>query len=316
MTPLKIVFMGTPDFAVPSLAALISSPDTVVGVFTQPDRVAGRGLRLQPSPVKQHALAHGLTVHQPTTLRHPDAVTLLQSLQPDLIVVTAYGLLLPPAILAIPGHGCINVHASLLPRWRGAAPLHRAILAGDRETGVTIMAMEAGLDTGPILAMDTTPIDDTMTGGRLHDQLAEQGARLLTTTLAALKMGTLKPQPQPTTGITYAEKLTRDDEWIHWNQEATLIHRQIRALNPWPGARTTFQGHTLKIIAAHPAERNQQGQPGEIITLLESGFEVACGQGSLIVTRVTPSGKKTMSAAAWIHGRHLTTGNLLGLASN
>ncbi|MBF0109723.1 MAG: methionyl-tRNA formyltransferase [Magnetococcales bacterium] len=309
---MRIVFMGTPDFAVPSLATLLTGPDAVVGVFTQPDRVAGRGMHLQPTPVKRLAETHGLAIHQPKTLRHPESIELLRHLQPDLVVVTAYGLILPPAILSIPPHGCINVHASLLPRWRGAAPLQRAILAGDQETGVTIMAMEEGLDTGPILAMETTPIDETTTCGGLHDLLAHQGARLLQTTIDALKEGTLRSRPQPATGITYADKLGQEDEWMDWQRDAIFLHRQIRALHPMPGARTTFHGQPLKIDAALPMEGNSSGQPGEILSLEKEGFVVACGRGKLRVTQVTPGGKKTMPAHAWIHGRHPTPGTILG----
>lgn len=308
MPPFSVVFMGTPDFAVPSLAALIAGADTIVGVVTQPDRPSGRGMRLQPSPVKRYALEHGLPVFQPETLRHPDSLSLLQQLKPDLIVVTAYGLILPPAILSVPRKGCINVHASLLPRWRGAAPLQRAILAGDPVTGVTIMMMEAGLDTGPILAMEAIPLDATMTTGRLHDQLAQQGADLLATTLIAFKAQTIHPRPQPEEGITHAHKLTRDDERIDWTQEATSIHRQIRALNPAPGARSTFQGQSVKILAGHCVSEENSGQPGEILAIADQGCEVACGHGKIIITQVTPGGKKTMPAKDWINGRHITVG--------
>ncbi|HIJ83286.1 MAG: Methionyl-tRNA formyltransferase [Magnetococcales bacterium] len=312
MPPLNIVFMGTPTFAVPSLAALILGSDPVVGVFTQPDRASGRGMQLQPSPVKRHALEHGLTVYQPETLRHPEVLALLQRMNPDLVVVAAYGLILPPAILAVPRYGCINVHASLLPRWRGAAPLQRAILAGDRETGITIMAMEAGLDTGPILAMESTPLPDTMTGGRLHDQLAQQGANLLARTVVAIKTNALSPQPQPVEGVTYAEKLSREDERVDWNHDAITIHRQVRALSPWPGARTYFQGQPLKILSCHPSPGKKDRQPGEIISILEEGCEVACGYGALILTEVTPGGKKTMLATAWMRGRQISVGQFLG----
>lgn len=312
MPPFRVVFMGTPDFAVPSLAALIAGPDHVVGVLTQPDRPSGRGMRLQPSPVKQYALEQGLPVYQPETLRHPDSLSLLQRLEPDLVVVTAYGLILPPAILSIPRQGCINVHASLLPRWRGAAPLQRAILAGDRETGVTIMMMEAGLDTGPILAMESTPLDDTMTYGRLHDQLAQQGAALLATTLMALKGHTIHPYSQPEDGVTTAQKLTREEEWIDWTQGASIIHRQIRALNPWPGARSMFQGQPVKMMAGHGVSEQSSGQPGEIVAISGLGCEVACGHGRVLITQVTPGGKKNMPAKDWINGRRITVGQQFG----
>ncbi|MEO5329915.1 MAG: methionyl-tRNA formyltransferase [Magnetococcus sp. THC-1_WYH] len=312
MPPFRVVFMGTPDFAVPSLAALMAGPDHVVGVLTQPDRPSGRGMRLQPSPVKQYALGQGLSVYQPETLRHPDSLSLLQRLEPDLVVVTAYGLILPPAILSVPRQGCINVHASLLPRWRGAAPLQRAILAGDRETGVTIMMMEAGLDTGPILAMESTPLDDTMTYGRLHDQLAQQGADLLATTLMALKGQTIRPYSQPEDGVTMAQKLTREEEWIDWTQGASIIHRQIRALNPWPGARSLFQGQPVKMMAGRDISEKSLGQPGEIVAISDLGCEVACGHGRVLITQVTPGGKKTMSAKDWINGRRITVGQQFG----
>lgn len=310
--PLRILFMGTPDFAVPSLAALVGGGDHLVGVFTQPDRVSGRGMQTKPSPVKRYAQGCGLAVYQPASLRNPEAVALVTGLKPDVIVVTAYGLLLPPSILAIPRHGCINVHASLLPRWRGAAPLQRAILAGDAVTGVTIMVMEEGLDTGPIVAMESVAIEQTMTTGRLHDQLAELGGRLLSTTILALKSGSFHFYPQPAEGMTYAEKLKSEEERIDWTCDAAVIHRQVCALSPRPGACTHHQKHTLKILEGMPSKEKTSAKPGEIIAIVEEGFQVACGSGVYLVTQMTPSGKKTMSAKAWVLGRQGILGQSLG----
>ncbi|MBF0418914.1 MAG: methionyl-tRNA formyltransferase [Magnetococcales bacterium] len=311
-SPLRILFMGTPDFAVPSLKALLGGGDHLVGVLTQPDRVSGRGMQTKPSPVKRYAQQCGLPVYQPVSLRHPEAVSLVTGLKPDVIVVTAYGLLLPPSILAIPRHGCINVHASLLPRWRGAAPIQRAILAGDEVTGVTIMVMEEGLDTGPIVDMESVVIDETMTTGRLHDQLADLGGRLLATTIQALKLGNFHSRPQPEAGITYANKLKSEEEHIDWNSDAAVIHRQVRALSPRPGARTRYQGHTLKILEGSPCMVKTSAKPGEVIAIVEDGFQVACGSGVFLVKTMTPSGKKTMSATAWVLGRQGVLGHILG----
>ena len=305
MPPWRIVFMGTPDFAVPSLQVLLAGKDPVVGVFTQPDRPVGRGMKLTPPPVKQAVHPRlsgpeGLPILQPIRLREREAVTQLRKLQPDLVVVVAYGQILSPEVLAIPRYGCINVHASLLPRWRGAAPIQRALLAGDLTSGVTLMQMEAGLDTGPILSQRLFSLSPDGSGGQLHDQLAHLGAQLLQESLPLLQAGTLFPQPQPEEGVTYAAKLTREDERIDWNQPAHCIRRQILALNPWPAAHTHLHGKLLKIFQCR-LEKGR-GEAGQVICLREDGLEVACAEESLILTEVQPAGKRRLLAPEWLRG--------------
>lgn len=316
MSPWRIVFMGTPDFAVPSLEVLWAGDDPVVGVFTQPDKPVGRGMKWTPPPVKRAFLDLASTseeaaLFQPVRLRHVEAVADLERLKPDLVVVVAYGQILSPEVLAIPRYGCLNVHASLLPRWRGAAPLQRALLAGDLESGVTLMQMEAGLDTGPMLSRRVLTLSADLTGGELHDQLALLGAQLLRDTLPSLKAGTLQPQPQPEEGVTYAAKLTRQDEQIDWNRPASQIKRQILALNPWPAAHTQQHGKSLKIFRGRLEKGD--GQAGQVIALREDGPEVACAQGSLVLTEVQPAGKRRMLAADWLRGRPLSPGVQLGV---
>ena len=316
ISPWRIVFMGTPDFAVPSLDALLSGPDPVVGVFTQPDKPVGRGLKMAHPAIKQALLRHAartgqeVVLLQPARLRAPEAVAALRQLEPDLVVVVAYGQLLSPDVLAIPRHGCINVHASLLPRWRGAAPIQRALLAGDTESGVTIMQMDAGLDTGPTLSRRALALSPDITGGGLHDQLAELGARLLQETLPRVKMGELKPQPQPTEGVTYAAKLTKQDGLIVWSQPAPQIRQRIMALNPWPAAHTSFRGKPLKIFGAHTAQG--RGTAGQLLALRDEGLEVACAHGSLILTDIQLAGKRRMRASDWLRGQDVSAGESLG----
>ncbi|MBF0182488.1 MAG: methionyl-tRNA formyltransferase [Magnetococcales bacterium] len=300
--------MGTPDFAVPSLTALLNGPDPVVGVVTQLDKPTGRGMTMTASPVKTTAVERGIPLLQPRTLRDPETFATLEAWQPDLVVVTAFGQILPQAVLNLPTHGCINVHASLLPRWRGAAPIQRALLAGDSHSGVTIMQMEAGLDTGPILAMKQLPLDETMTGGRLHDTLATLGAQLLVSTIAGLKTGNVRPSPQPAEGVTHAAKLTRTDEKIDFRQPAATIQRRILALNPWPGAVAELEGRPIKILACRVADGS--GSPGTLITLQNDGPEIACGEGSVIVREVQLPGKRRMTAQEWLRGHPLTIGML------
>ncbi|MEO5362557.1 MAG: methionyl-tRNA formyltransferase [Magnetococcus sp. DMHC-8] len=299
--PWRIVFMGTPAFAVPTLEVLLAGTDPVVGVFTQPDKPVGRGLQLTPSPVKQAAAQRNIPVWQPLRLRAEEAVTVLRALQPDLIVVVAYGQLLSPEVLAIPRHGCLNVHASLLPRWRGAAPLQRALLAGDRESGVTLMQMEAGLDTGPIHCQRRLPLTPEMTGGELHDQLARLGGLLLQESLPRLRAGTLPATPQAAEEVTYATKLTPADERVDWQQPAEQIRRQILALNPWPAAHTLLDGQSLKLLRCRPGSGH--GPPGTLLARQPDGPEVACGQGSLVLTELQPAGKRRMPAADWLRGQ-------------
>ncbi|MBF0614515.1 MAG: methionyl-tRNA formyltransferase [Magnetococcales bacterium] len=311
-TGLRILFMGTPEFAAVSLSALLTGPDRVIGVFTQPDRPTGRGLTMAHSPVKKLALHHEIPIWQPQRLKDPQVVAECQALQPDVIVVAAYGQIVPRAILDLPGLGCINVHASLLPRWRGAAPIQRAILAGDTHTGITIMQMDPGLDTGPMLAMESIPIGSTMTGGELHDALATLGADLLMRTLVGVQAGSVRPAPQPEEGVTLAPKLTRADEAILFERPALEIQRQILALNPWPGATTWLDGQPLKILRG--VARSGSGQPGTTLALHADGVEIACGSGSILVTELQPAGKRRMTATDWLRGRAINPGRQWGRA--
>ncbi|MEO5341414.1 MAG: methionyl-tRNA formyltransferase [Magnetococcus sp. MYC-9] len=299
--PWRVVFMGTPEFAVPSLEALLAGGDSVVGVFTQPDRPVGRGLKLTSSPVKQTATRAGIPLLQPLRLRDPEAVAALRALRPDLVVVVAYGQILSPEVLAIPAQGCLNVHASLLPRWRGAAPIQRALLAGDTHSGITLMQMEAGLDSGPVLSQRALPLPPGMTGGELHDHLARLGAAMLQESLPLLKTGALPAIPQTTEGVTYAAKLTAQDEQIDWQQPAGQILRQIGALNPWPAAHALLEGTSCKLFRGRLA--NGTGEAGRLIARHAEGPEIACGQDSLVVTELQPAGKRRMSAADWLRGQ-------------
>ncbi|MBF0462778.1 MAG: methionyl-tRNA formyltransferase [Magnetococcales bacterium] len=299
--PWRVVFMGTPEFAVPCLERLLAGTDPVVGVFTQPDKPVGRGLKQTASPVKQVAMQRGIPVFQPLRLREAEAVTALRLLQPDLIVVVAYGQILSPEVLAMPAQGCLNIHASLLPRWRGAAPIQRALLAGDTLSGVTLMQMEAGLDTGPLLNQRHLPLTPDQTGGELHDQLAQEGATLLQESLPLLQAGTLRATPQAAEGVTYAAKITARDERIDWQQPAQQIRRQILALNPWPAAHTLLDGKPFKIFRCRLGTGT--GQAGTLIARQADGLEVACGQDSLVLTEVQPAGKRRMAAADWLRGQ-------------
>ena len=307
--PLRIVFAGTPEFAAEHLKALLASPYDIVAVYTQPDRPAGRGQKLMPSPVKQLALEHNIPVLQPPTLRNADAQAELAALKPDLLVVVAYGLILPQAVLDIPRLGCINSHASLLPRWRGAAPLQRALLAGDRESGVCIMQMEAGLDTGPILLQEAVIIDASETTASLHDKLAHCGAELIVRALARLPLPAV---PQPSAGITYAHKIDKAEASIDWQQSATHIDRQIRAFNPFPGAQTTLAGQRLKLWQARP--HAGQGEPGRILAIERDAIIVACGEGALALSELQKAGGKRLPAREFLAGHPLQPGDRLGEA--
>lgn len=287
---LRIVFAGTPEFAATHLQALLDEQFQVVGVYSQPDRPAGRGQKLAMSAVKQLALKHQLPVFQPERLRTPEAQAELAALQPDLLVVVAYGLILPQAVLDIPRLGCINSHASLLPRWRGAAPIQRAIEAGDAQSGVTVMRMEAGLDTGPMLLKTHTPISPEDTGGSLHDRLAQLGSRALVEAIEALAAGTLEEEVQDDTLATYAHKLDKRAAIIDWQRPAIELDQQIRAFNPWPLAHARWQGQPLKIWAAQPVSAT--GEPGQVLECNKSGLVVACGEGALRLVRLQlPGGK-------------------------
>ncbi len=300
---MKIVFAGTPEFAVSSLRAAARHHE-VVGVYTQPDRPAGRGRGLMPSPVKLEAIARGIPVFQPESLKTEAAQQQLRALQPDLMVVVAYGLILPKAVLAIPTHGCWNVHASLLPRWRGAAPIQRAIQAGDTETGVCLMQMEAGLDTGPVLLRQHTPIQPGELGGSLHDRLAELGAQVLSDGLGLLRAG-LKPvaQPQPEQGVTYAHKLDKAEARLDWSQDAQTLERTVRAFNPWPIAEAQLAGERVRIHGAVALDDNQGKAPGTVLAAGREGIDIACAQGALRLRVLQREGGKAITAADYLNAR-------------
>ncbi len=291
--------MGSPEFALPSLHALTARYD-VVGVVTQPDRAAGRGRSLKPPPVKLLAQELGLEVLQPERLRAPEAVEALRRLAPDLIVVAAYGQILRPEVLSLPPFGCLNVHASLLPRWRGASPIQHAILAGDDETGVTIMKMDEGLDTGPILAQRATPIAAEETAGSLAERLAQLGADLLLEILPAYLSGEIQPQPQPAEGVTYAPLLKKEDGRLDLTRPADELSRQVRAFSPWPGAFIEWQGAPLRILRARPSLEESPG-PG-IRLKVQGRAALGTGQGILILEEVQPAGRNRMASQAFLAG--------------
>jgi len=301
ISALRIVFAGTPEFAAAHLHALLDAGLKPVAVFTQPDRPAGRGHKLAASPVKQLALEHGLPVYQPATLRDPAAQAELAALKPDLLVVVAYGLILPQNVLDVPRFGCINSHASLLPRWRGAAPIQRAIEAGDDESGVTVMQMEAGLDTGPMLLKVSTPITPQDTGGSLHDRLAEIGPGAVIQAIRGLAAGTLNGETQNDSLATYAHKLDKQHARIDWERPAIELERMIRAFSPWPVAHAALDGSPLKIWAA--ALASGQGRPGEILECSREGVLVACGDGALRLTRLQLPGGKPLPFADLFNAR-------------
>ena len=295
--PLAIVYAGTPQFAVPALEAIVAAGHAVRAVYTQPDRRAGRGRELAASPVKRRALALGLAVEQPATLADPAAIARLAAFAADLVVVAAYGLLLPPPALAAARLGCVNIHASLLPRWRGAAPVQRALLEGDAVTGVSIMRMDAGLDTGPVYATEPVPIGPRDTAETLAARLAEVGARALLATLAALEHGGAVPVPQPAAGVTYARKIDKRDAAIDWTHSAAALDRQVRAFVPWPVAETRWQGATLRLHAAEPAAGAVDAAPGTVLAADAAGLEVATGAGRLRLLRVQLAGRNVVAAA-------------------
>lgn len=304
--PLKIVFAGTPDFAATHLRALINSEHKVVGVYSQPDRPAGRGKKRQPSPVKQTALEHDIAVYQPLNFKEPADIAQLEALNADVMIVVAYGLLLPPAVLDAPKYGCLNVHASLLPRWRGAAPIQRCIEAGDKLTGITIMQMDAGLDTGAMLHKVTTGIRLDDTGGRLHDRLAELGPSSLLTTLAQLEANALQPEAQNDALATYAHKLKKEEALLDWCCSADVLARRVHAFNPFPMAFTLLGNERIRVLQATALEKATQLQPGTIVAVNPAGIEVACGRTGdsvLRLERIQLAGKKAMSVADVINGQ-------------
>ncbi|WP_430460727.1 methionyl-tRNA formyltransferase [Thalassolituus sp. LLYu03] len=300
---LRVLFAGTPEFAAIHLQALINSEHEVIGVYTQPDRPAGRGKKLQPSPVKQVALEHGLEVFQPLNFKDPADVEQLKSLNADVMVVVAYGLILPQSVLDAPKYGCLNVHASLLPRWRGAAPIQRCIEAGDKMTGITIMQMDKGLDTGDMLSKVTTGILADDTGGSLHDRLAEMGPGALLNTLAQVATQTLAPEKQNDALANYAHKLLKEEALINWQQPADEIALRVRAFNPFPMAFTLLGDERIRVLMAEPVEKATHLLPGTIANVSPQGLEVACGEGTLRITQVQLPGKKAMSIADVINGQ-------------
>ncbi len=306
----RIVFMGTPEFAVPVLDALMQTPHEIVGVFTRPDQPAGRGKKLLASPVKQLAESLGLPVLQPKTFRRLDAVAQLRDLAPDLVVVAAYGLILPPEVLTIPSLGCVNTHASLLPRHRGAAPIMAAILAGDKETGITLMQMDAGLDTGPILTQRAIPIDDEDTTGTLTGKLARVAAGLVYDSLPMILRGELDPEPQDETRATVFKTVTKEQGLIDWTMPADEIARRVRAFNPWPSAFTYWDGTLLKILRAKPAATTGSAEPGRVVKRLD-GVAVGTGKGLLLLQNVQFAGKRAMDAEEFVRGQREFVGAML-----
>jgi len=302
--PLRVVFAGTPEFAVPHLAACRIDGVDVVAVYTQPDRPAGRGRKPTPSPVKLAALAAGYTVEQPETLRTDSVQAHLRALRPDLLVVVAYGLILPRKVLAIPRLGGWNVHASLLPRWRGAAPIQRAILAGDPESGVCLMQMQPGLDTGPVLQERRLAISPQDTGGSLHDRLAGLGAEVLADALQRTLAGeTLAPNPQAEDGVTYAHKLDKAEARLDWTESVAALERKVRAFNPWPVAEAELGGERLRIWAAKILREGSAASPGRIVTAGRDGIDVACRDGVLRILEVQRAGGRRIGASDYFHSR-------------
>ena len=305
--PLRLVFMGTAAFAVPSLRALASGRHRVVAVYTQPARPAGRGMQPRPSPVQAAAEELGLPVRTPPRLRDPAEQAAFAALEADLAVVAAYGLILPPAILEAPRLGCINLHASLLPRWRGAAPIQRALLAGDEESGVTVMQMEPGLDTGPILAMEPLPIGPATTAQELHDALAALAARMVGPAIEELAAGRVQARPQPEDGVTYAAKVDKAEGRLDWSRPALALERQVRALNPWPGCWTELADERLRVLEARLVPG--WGAPGEV---LDDLLTVACGDGALRLTRVQRAGGRPLPVETFLRGCPVPVGSRLG----
>ncbi|HWR55781.1 MAG TPA: methionyl-tRNA formyltransferase [Negativicutes bacterium] len=309
----RVVFMGTPDFAVPTLASLQENKYQLVGVVTQPDRPKGRGQKLAASPVKEFALAHGLPVYQPERVKEPGFVSQLRALAPDVIVVVAYGQILSAEILTLPPYGCINVHASLLPKYRGAAPIHWAVINGETVTGVTTMHMDRGMDTGDMILKAEVPITCTDTTGSLHDKLAPAGARLLLQTLQQAAAGTAPREKQDGTQATYAPLLKREHERLDWGRTAQVLDCQIRGLNPWPGAFTTHRDRRLKVWRAVPLAEGTGGLPGTVRRVDREGIVVATAGGSLRLVELQPQNSKRMTATDYARGQHIEAGEQMGV---
>jgi methionyl-tRNA formyltransferase len=307
---LRTVFMGTPDFALQTLQGLIDAGCKMVGVYTQPDRPKGRGKKLAPPPVKELAQTYDIPVYQPLKLRQPEAVAELEALAPDLIVVVAYGQILPKSVLEIPAQGCINVHASLLPKYRGAAPINKAIIDGETETGITTMYMDVGLDTGDMLVKKTLAIGPEETAGELHDRLASLGRETMEETLRQLCAGSLQREVQDDAQSTYASMMKKEDGRIDWSRSALEIHNHVRGLNPWPGAYTTINGELLKLAETSP-ETAEGDKPGSVIKADKDGVCVACGSGSLRIHQLQLAGRKRLAAADFLRGCPLEPGAMM-----
>ena len=305
---MRLIFAGTPEFAAQALSAIIEAGHEVALVLTQPDRPAGRGMALQPSPVKKLALAHGIEVFQPLTLKDAEAQAKVAGVAAEVMVVAAYGLILPQLVLDMPKFGCINIHGSLLPRWRGAAPIQRALLAGDAETGVCIMQMEAGLDTGPVLLRGAFPIEANDTTASLHDRLAAMGARLVVDALGHLS---LVAEVQPQEGVTYAHKIEKAEALIDWQRSATELDRHIRAFNPFPGAQALFKGQTIKLWQAMPVAGS--GKIGQVLAVDRKQIVIACGEGALAIQELQKAGGKRLPVQQFLAGNSLQVGDCFDL---
>jgi methionyl-tRNA formyltransferase len=310
---LKIIFLGTPEFACPTLQALVESSHQVIGVVTQPDRPKGRGQKLTPPPVKALASSKNLPIFQPEKIRDPAMIQACQGLKPDIIIVVAYGQILPQSLLSIPLRGCVNLHGSLLPKYRGAAPIARAILAGEARTGVTTMLMDAGMDTGPILLTEEEPITQGDTSGILHDRLAQIGARLVLKTLEGLGKGTITPRPQDHSQATYAPKILKDEGKIDWQVPAAKLLNLLRAFDPWPGAFTYWQGAMLKLFRPSVVEENTRETPGTIVRASADGLAIATLRGTLVVSELQAENRSRMKVKNFLQGHPLTSGIQLGV---
>lgn len=306
---MRIVFAGTPEFAERALARLLEAEHEVALVLTQPDRPSGRGLRFTQMPVKRLAVARGIELYQPESLKTPEQTARIAAAAPEAIVVAAYGLILPQALLELAPLGAINIHASLLPRWRGAAPIQRALMAGDRETGITIMQMDSGLDTGPMLLQRAIAIEPADDAGSLHDKLAALGAEMIVEVLAALRRGPLQATPQPAAGVSYAHKLRKEDAVLDWSKSAQALARQVRALRPAPGAVSALGADVLKIWDAEPVDGT--GLPGQVIAAGDAAITVACGSKALAIRRLQRAGGKPLDADAFLRGRPVAVGERL-----